>query len=89
MEHVAAGRGVSIIPLSVANFCQRPDVAAVPVNDLAINKVCLAWIASRRSRLVYDFADVAADIDWRWSPVAGSGRPAQAPASVRPPRRHA
>ena len=32
--------------------------------DIALNKVCLAWIASRRSRLIYDFAELAADIDW-------------------------
>jgi DNA-binding transcriptional LysR family regulator len=64
MEHVAAGGGISIIPLSVAAFYHRPDVAAVPVNDIAANKVCLAWIASRRSRLVYDFAELAATVDW-------------------------
>ncbi|MFG1812883.1 LysR family transcriptional regulator [Kribbella sp. NPDC049174] len=64
MEHVAAGSGVSIIPLSVATFYQRPDVAAVPVTDIAANKVCLAWMASRRSPLIYDFAELAADIDW-------------------------
>ncbi|MEU4601678.1 LysR substrate-binding domain-containing protein [Kribbella sp. NPDC023972] len=64
LEHVAAGRGVSIIPLSVAVFYQRADVTAVPVNDIAANKVCLAWIASRRSRLIYDFADLAVTVDW-------------------------
>jgi len=64
MEHVAAGSGVSIIPLSVATFYQRPDVAAVPVNDIAANKVCLAWMASRRSRLIYDFAELAVTVDW-------------------------
>jgi DNA-binding transcriptional LysR family regulator len=64
LEHVAAGRGVSVIPLSVATFYQRPDVVAVAVNDLALNKVCLAWTASRRSRLIYDFADLATTVDW-------------------------
>ncbi|MGW1346658.1 LysR family transcriptional regulator [Kribbella sp. NPDC002412] len=59
LEHVAAGSGVSILPLSVATFYHRPDVAVVPVNDIAANKVCLAWIASRRSRLIHDFADAA------------------------------
>jgi DNA-binding transcriptional LysR family regulator len=60
LEHVAAGRGISIIPLSVATYYQRPDVAVVPVDELAPNKVALAWIASRRSRLIYTFADLAA-----------------------------
>ncbi len=64
LEHVAAGRGVSIIPLSVASYYQRPDVAVVPVSELATNKVALAWIASRRSRLLYDFADLATTVDW-------------------------
>ena len=64
LEHVAAGRGVSIIPLSVASYYQRPDVAVVPVSELATNKVSLAWIASRRSRLLYDFADLATTVDW-------------------------
>ncbi|WP_406056650.1 LysR family transcriptional regulator [Kribbella sp. NBC_00889] len=64
LEHVATGTGISILPLSVATFYHRSDVAAVPVNDLATNKVCLAWIASRRSRLIYDFADLAATVDW-------------------------
>ena len=65
LEHVAAGRGISIIPLSVATFYHRPDVAAVPVDDLAPNKVCLAWIATRRSRLLHDFADIAAaTVEW-------------------------
>ena len=64
LEHVAAGRGVSIIPLSVATYYQRPDVAVVPVNDLTTNKVSLAWIATRRSRLLHDFADIAAGVEW-------------------------
>ncbi len=64
LEHVAAGRGVSIIPLSVASYYQRPDVAVVPVSELATNKVALAWIASRRSRLLYDFAELATTVDW-------------------------
>jgi DNA-binding transcriptional LysR family regulator len=64
LEHVAAGRGISIIPLSVATYYQRPDVAVVPVSNLATNKVSLAWIASRRSRLLYDFADLARTVDW-------------------------
>jgi DNA-binding transcriptional LysR family regulator len=64
LEHVAAGRGISVIPLSVATFYQRADVVAVPVNDLAPNKVALAWTASRRSRLIYDFANLAPTVDW-------------------------
>ena len=64
LEHIAAGRGISILPLSVATYYQRPDIAVVPVHDLTTNKVALAWIAARRSRLIYDFADLAAAVDW-------------------------
>ena len=66
LEHVAAGHGVSIIPLSVATFYQRPDVVTVPVDNLAPNTVCLAWIATRRSRLLQDFATLATSV--RWTP---------------------
>jgi DNA-binding transcriptional LysR family regulator len=64
LEHVAAGRGVSIVPLSVAAFYQRPDVVTVPVDNLAPNTVCLAWIATRRSRLIQDFATLATSVSW-------------------------
>jgi DNA-binding transcriptional LysR family regulator len=64
LEHVAAGRGVSIVPLSVATFYQRPDVVTVPVDNLAPNTVCLAWIATRRSRLIQDFATLATSVSW-------------------------
>jgi len=64
LEHVAAGRGVSIVPLSVATFYQRPDVVTVPVDNLAPNTVALAWIATRRSRLLQDFAGLAPTVTW-------------------------
>jgi DNA-binding transcriptional LysR family regulator len=64
LEHVAAGRGISIIPLSVATFYQRSDVVAVPVDDLALNAVCLAWVSSRRSHLIHDFAALAPTVNW-------------------------
>jgi len=64
LEHVATGRGISIIPLSVATFYQRSDVVAVPVDDLALNAVCLAWVSSRRSRLIHDFAAIAPQVAW-------------------------
>jgi DNA-binding transcriptional LysR family regulator len=64
LEHIAAGRGVSVIPLSAATFYTRPDVVPVPVEDIALNHVCLAWTASRRSRIIHDFAEIAAGITW-------------------------
>jgi len=49
LEHVAAGRGVAVLPASTARFYQRPDVAYRPVTGLAPNQVVLAWVAHRAS----------------------------------------
>jgi DNA-binding transcriptional LysR family regulator len=60
LEHVAVGRGIAIVPLSTSGYYTRPDVACVPVEDLPPNEVCLAWIETRRSPLVHEFADLFA-----------------------------
>ncbi|MDH6438087.1 DNA-binding transcriptional LysR family regulator [Streptomyces sp. SAI-144] len=62
LELVAAGAGVCVIPLSTARFYTRPDVIPVPINDIGPNQVCLAWMATRRSPLIRDFVEVAADV---------------------------
>ena len=62
LELVAAGAGISVIPLSTATFYTRPDVVGVPVEDIGPNHVCLAWLASRRSPLIDAFADAAASL---------------------------
>ncbi|MFD5110752.1 MULTISPECIES: LysR family transcriptional regulator [unclassified Streptomyces] len=59
LELVARGAGVCVIPLSTATFYTRPDVVALTVEDLGPGQVCLAWTATRRSRLIHDFADLA------------------------------
>jgi hypothetical protein len=61
LEHVAAGHGVVLLPLSTAVFYTRPGVSYSQVSDVPPNQVCLAWDATRRSRLVQDFAAIAAD----------------------------
>jgi DNA-binding transcriptional LysR family regulator len=61
LEHVAAGHGVVVLPLSTATFYTRPDVTHIAVDDLGPSQVCLAWDSSRRSRLVQDFVAIAAD----------------------------
>ena len=61
LEHVAAGRGIIFLPLSVATFYTRPDITYLEVLDIAPNHVSLAWAATRRSRLIQDFAAIAAD----------------------------
>ncbi|MFJ9782974.1 LysR family transcriptional regulator [Amycolatopsis sp. NPDC101161] len=62
LELVAAETGISIIPRSTAAFYTRPDVVAVPVEDIAPNRVCLAWLTSRRSALIEAFVDAAASL---------------------------
>lgn len=59
LEYVAAGRGISILPASTAAFYRRADVAAVRISDLGPNHVALAWSATRRSRLIAEFSDLA------------------------------
>ncbi|MEU8638896.1 LysR substrate-binding domain-containing protein [Amycolatopsis sp. NPDC048633] len=58
LEHVAAGRGIAVIPRSTSEYYTRPDVVHVPVEDLPPNEVCLAWVAARRSPLISSFAEI-------------------------------
>jgi DNA-binding transcriptional LysR family regulator len=60
LEHVAAGRGVAVLPASTARFYQRPDVIYRPVTGLAPNEVVLAWVPHRTSAAV-EFAVRHAD----------------------------
>jgi DNA-binding transcriptional LysR family regulator len=61
LEHVAAGHGIVMLPLSTAVFYTRPGVVYSHVSDLPPNRVCLAWDATRRSQLIQDFAAIAVD----------------------------
>jgi DNA-binding transcriptional LysR family regulator len=58
LEHVAACRGVIVLPLSTAKFYRRDDVTYAGVEDIGPNQVCLAWDSSRRSPLIAEFADL-------------------------------
>jgi DNA-binding transcriptional LysR family regulator len=62
LEHVAAGHGVVVLPLSVVTFYTRPDVTYVPVTDIPPNQVCLAWDSTRRNPLIGEFAAIATDL---------------------------
>jgi DNA-binding transcriptional LysR family regulator len=80
LEHVAAGHGIVVLPLSTAVFYTRPGVAYSHVSDIAPNQVCLAWDATRRSRLIQDFAAIAAD----YPPVASAAGPSHRSPSEPP-----
>jgi DNA-binding transcriptional LysR family regulator len=71
LEHVAAGHGIVLLPLSTAAFYTRPGIEYIQVSDIAPNQVCLAWDATRRSPLIQDFAAIAAD----HLPVARAAEP--------------
>jgi DNA-binding transcriptional LysR family regulator len=59
LEHVASGHGVVILPLSTAMFYRRPDVAIAAITDIGPNHVSLAWDASRRSKLISEYVNLA------------------------------
>jgi DNA-binding transcriptional LysR family regulator len=80
LEHVAAGHGIVLLPLSTAVFYTRPGVAYSHVSDIPPNQVCLAWDATRRGRLIQDFAAIAAD----YPPVASRAEPIEDRVSRSP-----
>ncbi len=59
LEHVATGHGIVILPRSTAIFYRRPDVTCILIEDISPNRVSLAWDATRRSKLIYEFAELA------------------------------
>jgi DNA-binding transcriptional LysR family regulator len=59
LEHVAAGRGMSVLPESAAAYYARPDISYVPVPELPPDQVCLATEATRRSPLLAAFTHAA------------------------------
>lgn len=59
LEHVAAGRGVVVIPLSTARYFARPDLTHAIVDDVAPSQVCLAWRSSRQDALIREFVAIA------------------------------
>jgi DNA-binding transcriptional LysR family regulator len=59
LEHVAAGRGFSVLPESTATYYQRSDVAWTPITDIPPNEVRLAWASSRRTPLIAEFVELA------------------------------
>lgn len=59
LEHVAAERGVAIIPRSTAQYYVRPDVAYVPVPDVAPSQVVLVWARGRDRDDIQEFAAIA------------------------------
>jgi DNA-binding transcriptional LysR family regulator len=59
LEHVAAGHGVIVLPLSTATFYTRADISYVDIEDIALSQVCLAWDSARRDALLDEFVAIA------------------------------
>jgi DNA-binding transcriptional LysR family regulator len=55
-EHVAAGRGIGLVPASAAAAYAQPGVVARQITDIPPIQVCLAWLQVRASDLIADFA---------------------------------
>ncbi|XVU28451.1 LysR family transcriptional regulator [Actinoplanes sp. CA-054009] len=60
LEHVAAGRGVVVLPLSAATYYTRPDVTWSRIFDISDNQIALAWLAERRDPLLSEYAALSA-----------------------------
>lgn len=58
LEHIAAGNGIFVLPVSVATSYNRPDIIHVPVADIAHSQVCLAWDGSRNSDLIAEYVAI-------------------------------
>jgi DNA-binding transcriptional LysR family regulator len=59
-ELVAAGRGIALVPRSVARSYARPDLAHRPRTDAVPFDICLAVLEGRRGQYAEDFLTAAA-----------------------------
>lgn len=59
LEHVAAERGVAIIPRSTSQYYVRPDVTYVHVPDVAPSHVVLVWAKARDRADIEEFSEIA------------------------------
>jgi hypothetical protein len=62
LEHVAAERGIVVLPESTAMFYTRPDVVYRYVTDLPPGEVALAFEAGRSSPQLEVLARTAAEL---------------------------
>ncbi|MFE9581245.1 LysR family transcriptional regulator [Nocardia sp. NPDC006044] len=58
-ELIASGRGIAVLPLSVAVSYARPDLVHIPVTDAERVETCLAVAADRREKVLRDFLEIA------------------------------
>lgn len=76
VELVAAGRGACLVPAAAASYYSRPDLAYVPVNDIAPAVVSLARRPGPATAIVAAFTDSARRATQRApGPAAAAGPP--------------
>lgn len=87
VETVAAGTGITYLPMSVARLHQRKDVTAVPVPELEETQVGLAWRVDDEDPRIEEFVGIVRGRTER-SSRGGSPAPssASAPRKKQPPR---
>jgi DNA-binding transcriptional LysR family regulator len=59
LENVARGKGIVVLPESVVRSYHRPGIVTAPITDIGPNHIALAWDATRRSKLIHEFAVLA------------------------------
>jgi DNA-binding transcriptional LysR family regulator len=59
LELVAAGRGIAMVPRSVARYYSRPDLVHRPVTDAVSYEICLAVLEGRHGQHLQDFLTAA------------------------------
>jgi DNA-binding transcriptional LysR family regulator len=58
-ELIAAGRGIAVLPSSVAGYYSRPGLACLPITDAEPYELCVAVVKDRRQQHLRDFVAAA------------------------------
>lgn len=79
VQLVAEGRGIAVLPRSVARLCARKDVAARPVTGVAETRVALVWLSAATDARIETFIGIVRGRTERSSrgvdqPTRGAGR---------------
>jgi DNA-binding transcriptional LysR family regulator len=58
-ELIAAGRGIAVLPSSVARYYSRPDLVYLPIADAAPYELCVTVVRDRRQQHLREFVSTA------------------------------
>jgi DNA-binding transcriptional LysR family regulator len=92
-ELVAAGRGIAVLPRSVAEYYSQPGLVYLPIADTAPYELCIAVIKNRRQQHLREFVKVAvaalADSTTAGTPATGPDPTGARPRAAGDRRRSA